>query len=227
MTDQKDTYYTVHKFMTRELKLSGTELLTFALLYSFFCTEERCFRGSLSYITERTGASFRAVNYALRSLLDKGFITKERCEKGVGFIYRIGDAAVGFIEAKRKKCTDEAQNLRNQDAKIADPMRNNCVNEAQNLHIQCAKIAPNNKADNKYYNKADNSAHGGARSDATNKEFNGNGGYNGGYYSKGGSGNNNGGFYNKKGWCSYDDGNNAEYWLEAFNTALKRSYDDD
>ena len=222
MEETKDSYFTVHSFMTSGLKLSGTELLTFALIYSFACSEERCFRGSLSYITERTGASLRAVNYALRSLLDKGFITKERCEKGVGFIYRIGDTAV----AKCKKSMDEAQNLRNQDAKIADSMRKNCVNEAQNLQIQCAKIAPNNKEDNKYYNKADNSAHGGARSGA-NKNFEGNGGYNGGYYGKGNNGGKSGGYYSKKGWCTYDDGRGADYWLEAIEAAIARSYEDD
>ena len=226
MEETKDSYFMVHSFMTSGLKLSGTELLTFALIYSFACSEERCFRGSLSYITERTGASLRAINYALRSLLDKGFITKQRCEKGVGFIYRIGDAAVGFIEAKCKKTMDEAQNLRNQDAKIADSMRKNCVNEAQNLQIQCAKIAPNNKEDNKYYNKADNSAHGGARSGA-NKNFNGNGGYNGGYYGKGNNGGNKGGYYSKKGWCTYDDGRDAAYWDDVFAYVLARSEEDD
>jgi DNA-binding MarR family transcriptional regulator len=222
MEETKDSYFMVHSFMTSGLKLSGTELLTFALIYSFACSEERCFRGSLSYITERTGASLRAVNYALRSLLDKGFITKQRCEKGVGFIYRIDDTAVGFIEAKCKNSMDEAQNLRNQDAKIADSMRKNCVNEAQNLQIQCAKIAPNNKEDNKYYNKADNSAHGGARGEA-NKNFNGNGGYNGGYY---GNGYYNG-RYNKKNYYGYDDGKDAAYWDEVFAYVLARSEEDD
>ena len=213
--------------MIRELKLSGTELLTFALIYSFFCTDERCFRGSLNYIAENIAATKRSVTNAIKSLTNKKLIEKETSDKGQYPLYKITEYALNERYPTTKDSTEEVNFFHPTEENFSSPQGKNFTTPTKNFHHPEEKFSPNNKEDNKYYNKADNSAHGGARGGATNKEFKGNGGYNGGYYSKGGNGNNNGGFYNKKGWCSYDDGNNAEYWLEAFNTALESSYADD
>lgn len=60
--------------MVSELGLSGTELLVYALVYSFSRTGY--FNGSRSYIAKRTGASLRSVDRALHSLVDKGYIIR-------------------------------------------------------------------------------------------------------------------------------------------------------
>ena len=211
MEEKKTTvsggFYKIQSFMIDLFGLSGIELLTFAFIYSFSSAEKGGFHGSVSYLAKRTASSDRSAAYAIASLLKKDLITKKKCESSDSLIYSVSDSAT---------------------AKIAEVTAKIAEGDCKNCSDTTAKIADNTYLNNTNINTYPyNSAHGGARSGATNKEFNGNGGYNGGYYSKGGSGNNNGGFYNKKGWCSYDDGNNAEYWLEAFNAALKRSYDDD
>ena len=84
MEETKNTYFTIHSFMTSGLKLSGSELLTFALIYSFACSEERCFRGSLKYIAEHIGTTKRSVTNAIKSLTEKKLIERNESNNEIG-----------------------------------------------------------------------------------------------------------------------------------------------
>ena len=206
-TTVSGSFYKIQSFMIDLFGLSGAELLTFAFIYSFSSAEKGGFHGSVSYLAKRTASSDRSAAYAIASLLKKDLITKKKCESSDSLIYSVSASAA----AKIAEVT----------AKIAEGGCKNCSDTT-------AKIADNTYLNNTNINTYPyNSAHGGARSDATNKEVKGNGGYNGGYYGKGNNGGNKGGYYSKKGWCTYDDGKDAEYWIEAFNTAIARSYADD
>lgn len=67
----------VHTFMVKDLKLSGFELLVYAEIYGFSKDGMSCFYGSWKYLSELTGADRATIYRALKSLTEKGLITKE------------------------------------------------------------------------------------------------------------------------------------------------------
>ncbi len=69
--------FAIHKFMIG-LGLSASELLVYALLYSYTVGEIGVFFASHNYISEQTGVSRRTVYSAVKELISKGLI--ERCE---------------------------------------------------------------------------------------------------------------------------------------------------
>ena len=81
-----DAYIRIYGFMRSQLGLEKTELLVYALVYSYFRNcESLC--GSRDYIAEWVGSGRTAVDRAISSLIDKGYITKEpRCYRGLHYI---------------------------------------------------------------------------------------------------------------------------------------------
>ena len=67
----------VHTFMVKDLKLSGFELLVYAEIYGFSKDGMSCFYGSWKYLSDLTGADRATIYRALKSLTEKGLITKE------------------------------------------------------------------------------------------------------------------------------------------------------
>lgn len=79
-------YILVSGWMVKVLKLSGNELLTFALIYGFCQDESSKFTGSLSYIMDWLNCSKPTVIKALKGLIEKNLILKESESKnGVTF----------------------------------------------------------------------------------------------------------------------------------------------
>jgi DNA-binding transcriptional regulator GbsR (MarR family) len=76
-----DNYITIQGWMITELRLSGTDLILFALIYGFSQDEESEFNGSLSYMMSATGTSKPTVIKALKGLVAKGLV--KRTEKEV------------------------------------------------------------------------------------------------------------------------------------------------
>ena len=64
--------YSIHAFMTEAMKLSGTKLLVYALMYSF--SKNGAFSGSRRYIAGATGSTLRTVDRAIDSLLEEGLL---------------------------------------------------------------------------------------------------------------------------------------------------------
>ena len=74
----KDTnYITIQGWMVNQLKLSGNELLVYAIIYGFSQDEESAFKGAMSYLAASVNASKRAVFDVLNRLVKKGLIVKE------------------------------------------------------------------------------------------------------------------------------------------------------
>lgn len=71
-----NTKYLIHDFMVSELKLSGTELITFAIIYSYSKGERGCYFGTHAYLGRIGGMSLSSVKRSLKKLLDKGYIEK-------------------------------------------------------------------------------------------------------------------------------------------------------
>lgn len=75
MLKQKN-YTTLQGWMVSELKLSGLELICYALIYGFTQDEESVFMGSRKYLSQWLGCSLPTVDKTLKTLIDKGLIEK-------------------------------------------------------------------------------------------------------------------------------------------------------
>lgn len=73
----RDNYITISGWMITELGLKGNELIIYALIYGFSQAENQAFDGSMNYIAEWLSTSRQTVNNALKSLVDKGLISKD------------------------------------------------------------------------------------------------------------------------------------------------------
>lgn len=71
-----NNFVVIQGWMCNELKLSGNELLVFALIYGFSQDGESEFSGSRSFIADTFNISKPTVDKAIRTLIDKDLITK-------------------------------------------------------------------------------------------------------------------------------------------------------
>lgn len=71
-------YYVIHGWMINELKLTGNELLVYAIIYGFSQDGETEFNGSLSYMAEMTNSTKRTIINTLNTLEEKGLIRKKQ-----------------------------------------------------------------------------------------------------------------------------------------------------
>lgn len=87
MSKIKDgNYIVIQSFMVKVMKLKGNELLIYAAIYGFSQTENQAFTGSLQYLADWTNSTKQGVIKNLKSLVDKGYITKdEQYINGVKF----------------------------------------------------------------------------------------------------------------------------------------------
>ena len=69
----RQNFIIIEEFMQEELKLRGTALLVYAVIYSF-CKLTGRFYASVAYLATRCRASERCVQYALRKLCSLGYL---------------------------------------------------------------------------------------------------------------------------------------------------------
>ncbi|NCB03872.1 MAG: helix-turn-helix domain-containing protein, partial [Spirochaetia bacterium] len=74
---KKENYIVVQYWMVSEYKLSGNELLVFALIHGFTQDGETLFTGSLGYIAEFLNITKRTVMNILNELVAKEYIQKQ------------------------------------------------------------------------------------------------------------------------------------------------------
>ena len=70
-----DSYIKIYGFMRSAMNLEKTELLVYALVYSYF-RNSMPFTASREYIAEWVGSGKTEVDRALSTLIDKGYIIK-------------------------------------------------------------------------------------------------------------------------------------------------------
>lgn len=98
--------FSIYDFMIY-LGLTPSELLVYALIYSYSLTEDGVFFGSLGYISERTGVARRTVNAAVAKLLKKGFIENTEYKKRKAL-----RPVMSVAERLKRICTANANELR-------------------------------------------------------------------------------------------------------------------
>ena len=74
---EEENYITIMGFMVSTLKLKGSELLVYALIYGFSQDNQSKFYGSRRYIAEWFNCSLPTIDKALEGLIQKDLIIKE------------------------------------------------------------------------------------------------------------------------------------------------------
>jgi len=69
-------FITLEGWMRTDLKLSGNELIVYAIIYGFSQNKQGTFAGSLQYLADWVGCSKRTVMRTLNRLVEEKFITK-------------------------------------------------------------------------------------------------------------------------------------------------------
>ena len=139
-------YYMIHRFMTEELRLGGSRLLVYALIYSFTVAEGSFF-GSRGYIARACGISVKTVDRALKELvtlklLFKGERSHLESNEYVAYI-PIKKGGVSQNGSPSKKSLTIGQN--------DEPTGTECL-------MGGVKNSPNNKEYNKTINQTNNHA---------------------------------------------------------------------
>lgn len=74
--ESKSSYFIIYDWMIQELHLKGSELLIYAIIYSYCSANGTPFDGSLSYLSQRSGIAKQNVQIALKKLISLKLINK-------------------------------------------------------------------------------------------------------------------------------------------------------
>lgn len=103
-----DNFITMIGFMVNDLHLKGNELIIYACIYGFSQNKGK-FDGSLEYLSQWTNSSKQSMMNCLKSLEDKGLISKKE-----------------FFDNKVKRCVYSATEKRVYN-KVEEPMQQSCT----------------------------------------------------------------------------------------------------
>ena len=132
------TNYSIHSFMTCIMKLSGAELLVYALIYSFSRTG--AFNGSRAYISSATGVTVRSVDRVLAKLTEKGYISRvTECGNSPHATYVANMDYARICEQMMLRGADERQNV----------PRKNVSKKETKCRAEKDKMSPDNQEINK------------------------------------------------------------------------------
>lgn len=143
MEDNKNllgSYITIQVWMLECLRLSGNELLVFALIYSYCRNGGGVYYGSLSLIEKWTNSSKRTAITTLQKLMEKGLIVK-RIEKVYGkdnILYDLSPNISPLVKKFHQRGEDFAQ-----DSENFSP-NNICNNIDNNIDSSNSLIINNN-----------------------------------------------------------------------------------
>lgn len=103
-----DYYFSVHRFMIRDLGLRGSRLLVYAVIYGFSNDGEKTFYGTLDFLSKCIGKGKTATWEAVQRLIDDGFILVGKGEKFEHKEYVVNPEKLKFLSLRSKiKALDE------------------------------------------------------------------------------------------------------------------------
>lgn len=98
-------YFVVQSFMIKDLKLSGNNMIIYAIIYRYCQIEGQYFNESLSYLAELANCSKPTVISSLKKLIELGYIVKrEFYENNIKYCKY---SCVPLEEIKAKKLENE------------------------------------------------------------------------------------------------------------------------
>lgn len=134
MASNEMNYILIRDWMIDELKLTGNDVIIYAIIHSFSQGDE-WFRGSLSYLSKRTGLSRQSVITILASLVKGGFLIRQDVPyKNIKYVKykavcmqsrKLTSQDSGLV----KKLSKGSQETRLEVVKKLDPIINNNKNK--------------------------------------------------------------------------------------------------
>lgn len=83
---ENEHFVIIEGWMSKELKLKGSELILYAIIYKYSKSKDKAYRKGLRCLEEWTGCTKQGVMNALKKLIEKGLIAKTvRYEKSVRY----------------------------------------------------------------------------------------------------------------------------------------------
>ena len=151
-----ENYFQIQGWMRTKLNLTGNELLIFAIIFGFSQDGETKFYGSIDYLSEFAGTSRPTTIKVLKSLLEKGLITRERINTNHGYCYsykayRTKSKDSEHLESDFQELKNDSQELRNDHSSVK-----NSDSSVKNCYFKSKDSLPNNNNNNNSDNKTDN-----------------------------------------------------------------------
>ena len=128
-----NVYFSIQAWMVTKLKLKGVERDIYAIIYGYSQDNESDFHGSLNYLSQLTGYTKNGICKALKSLVDKGLISKQ-------------DEIVNNIKYCRYRTT-ELHTVQLSCTENEESIQLSCTNNKQLISKDISNI--DNKIDNK------------------------------------------------------------------------------
>lgn len=88
MTVQSENYITIQGWMVTELKLSGNDLLVYAIIYGYSQDGQSCFYGSRQYLADWCNCTVRGIQKNLSNLIELGLIETVDQQSGYAVKYK-------------------------------------------------------------------------------------------------------------------------------------------
>ena len=141
------TYITIQGWMRTELKLSGNELIVYAIIYGFSQNKQGEFTGSAQYLADWVGCTRRTVMTILNKLVEAKLISKTE------IILNNNEKRVSY-QAERG-CEKTSQGVKN----FHRGCEKNSQGGVKNFHSGCEKISHNNINNTNNNNNRDINTH--------------------------------------------------------------------
>lgn len=129
----------LEKWMAEDLDVNITELVVFAVIYSFNRNEKGTYYAGIELLKEYTNRSDRCIKYALESLIEKNYIRKTKAQDKYGTYnrYEIPTSVkkIRAIHAKKvcKNFNSDVQNLQRDGAENASNNIDNSIYNNQSI----------------------------------------------------------------------------------------------
>ncbi len=138
----KHSFILIPAFAVSELKLKGTELLVYSIIYGFSQDGESYFQGSLAYLSEWTNTSKECIRQNLISLMNKNLIRKTHtyingnklCKYQV---ISLDEVEKPKLDTTQESCTPHTNNL-------VDTIQESCTNNIVTNNIDNNIVSSSN-----------------------------------------------------------------------------------
>lgn len=127
-----NNFFNIAGWMVTKLRLKGTELMVFAIIYGFSQAEGNEYTASRKYLAEFTGATTKTIDNCLQSLVEKNLIIKrEEYINNVKFNrYRVN------LEGIEKFSTPPVEKISTNNKYIYNKYNNNISLSNNNINIR-------------------------------------------------------------------------------------------
>ena len=150
------TYVTLLPWMVEDLKLSGLDLILYAIIYGYSQGSQGVFYGTLTYLATWSNTTERGVIKSLKSLIDKGLIKKEKIKYNKYFYKAIVPDMVNSVHHDGELSSSCMVNSVHHDGELSSPNNkyilklDNLSKEQKEKSTQKSKSQFNNFAQRDY-----------------------------------------------------------------------------